>query len=216
MIKFCYTQEDEGFFSPTTYDQWESVKTNLESICDADTNNSPTLTALIVILPHSTEAEKHAYRRETLQKAHFARDKIFEDTNNRLAYTLNILRACRMFNYQFVRSIPFAALNGELLQLQHLPRVYDQIDGIKNELRRYKQIADGVEEPDTDLKKSDLSFQFFLRNKIKIPTIFDAAMQAALVMPSSATAEISVARFLIQAKQRVGRLQNYCCHATLQ
>ena len=43
------------------------------------------------------------------------------DTKNRMESTLNTLRACRGFNYEFVGSTPLNALREEIEQLQRIP-----------------------------------------------------------------------------------------------
>ena len=68
--------------------------------------------------------------------------KMYGDTHGRLQKTLRILRACRLFNYRFIAQTDHLALEEELNQLPTIPKCYQLILALTQELPGYKARAD--------------------------------------------------------------------------
>ena len=89
---------------------------------------------------------------------------VFDD---RLADTTRVLRACRLFNYEFVARTPLAALREEIATVSAIPRCYDNMDLLEAELKQYQHRARG---------------QFVLAGQR--PSLWDFWCAAALALPT--------------------------------
>ena len=125
LTSLCYFQEGDNFLCVTTYDEWHEVLRflkNADRLHEESNICLPTLFSVVNELISDVDEAKEALI-VTLAKTIPVYRKMFYDINNRMRQTLGILRACRLFNYEFVAKTPELALRDELYQLQHLAAV---------------------------------------------------------------------------------------------
>ena len=140
--------------------------------------------------------------------------KMYDDSNGRLRRTLNILRACRLFNFTFVGKTDILALNDEIEQLNFIPKCIPIVDALKTALPDYKARADAQ----CTLPEADrLSlWDFWRTNSLALPEWWVAAKEAALVTPSSCTVE-RVFSLLVHGMDDNQRsaLEDYMCASVM-
>ena len=63
------------------------------------------------------------------------------DSTNRMNQTLQIFRACRLFNYEFVASTNAHALRNEWHQFNKIPKAFPMLLNLMDEVDLYKRLA---------------------------------------------------------------------------
>ena len=63
------------------------------------------------------------------------------DTNNRMELALNVLGACRVFNYEFVGSTPLNAPREDIEQLQRIFSCIRIMQKLRDEVELYRDHA---------------------------------------------------------------------------
>ena len=117
--------------------------------------------------------------------------KMTDDSTGHLDDTMRVLRACSMFNYEFVARTPFEACH-EVANVSHIPYCYEHLDALERELELYSQRAQGVAaDPRPSL------WEFWCGAALALPTWWDCVQEVALITPSSCTVEraFSMQRF---------------------
>jgi hypothetical protein len=104
----------------------------------------------------------------TLVKGMIVLDKLRLDERQRLSQTLDVMRACRLFNYEFVSKTPLLALEGELVQLNRLPGCVAAIPAMEKELKDYKTIANAEMEKEPATRRP--LWPFWVFNMLQIPS----------------------------------------------
>ena len=140
LAELCYSQEgDEEFLCCSTYDAWMETMAMLRVLVSPDSPVAtlrlllPTVSALVdanngLFEPFGDAAQNAVVRdvlvRQAAAIAKVAHDKMSSDSapNGRLASTLQLLRACRMFDHRLVASMEtMDAILAESEQLLALP-----------------------------------------------------------------------------------------------
>jgi hypothetical protein len=145
-------------------------------------------------------------------------EKIFTDTNSRLQTSLNILRACRLFNYQFVAETSLLALQEEIDLLAVIPFFAGvnahRLIAIRDELELYKQRANA--RMDLPEAQRPSLWDFWLAEALTIPRFWTGAREIALITPSSCTVERAfslLSQWLTSNKESV--LEDYMCASVM-
>ena len=68
-------------------------------------------------------------------------EKMLYDSTNRMNQTLQIFRACRLFNYEFVASTNALALGNEWHQFNKVPKALPMLLNLMDEVDLYKRLA---------------------------------------------------------------------------
>lgn len=130
-----------------------------------------------------------------VRKAFAPFDKMMDDTTNRLAAILELFRACRLFNAQWVAGQSIESLQEELIRLKYILHVNNLTELLDDELPRYyqaairwmeKRAADGQQNVDVT---ADQLWSFWKSSSLNIPSWFSATCEVALIMPSSSCVE---------------------------
>ena len=138
---------DSALLCTTTYDQWHSVKDTLDAITNPNTSVADKMHLLPSIVDNANALGYNPELIDNLIQQTAARmlpvyTKMYGDTYGRLQKTLRILRACRLFNYRFIAQTDHLALEEELHQLPTIPKCYQLILALTQELPAYKARAD--------------------------------------------------------------------------
>ena len=198
LVKLCYKQEGDGeFLCTTTFDHWNSVQETLHEMTAANTD----IARLRDLLPNVTEIAESIHQngpnhirdqnyiiRQNAIKLLPIYQKMQYDSNNRLARTLRIFRATRLFNYKFIASQNIITLQQELVHLLNIQICYSTgEESYLNELKEYKRLSD-LEMQAEDDDQVDIS-AFWLRYSLTLPIWFLASRDVGLIAPSSASLE---------------------------
>ena len=207
------------FLCTTTFDHWESVKTKLRLMCNPNTPIAqlrqllPSVAAIAGTM-HEVVRAQDTVIYAAAAKLTSVHDKMDSDTKGRLADTLKVLRACRLFGYEFWATNTLETIQHELVQVLYLSVGMDTGEfEFRGELSRYKELADiEYEVPAADRITTET---FWNRYKFDLPTWHFASREVALVTPSSATVE-RLFSLLTQGfgDNQVAALQDYkktCC-----
>ncbi len=200
MVKFCYFQEGDSFLSPTTFDHWNEVIAKLRYITKSTTVNNfkeilPNVYRVMTQLQvegNCDDAMRVLLLAQTVLKAKPMYQKLKSDSANRLAHTLSVMRACRIFNYLFIAKTAPDSIPEELEHLQLLAGIDQRIrDKIKDEFSLYtaKSVYEAAQQQPLQL------WAFFVKYRFVLPNIYIGACEAALITPSSATSERVFARY---------------------
>lgn len=126
LTKLCYMQEGDGcFLCVTTYDHWHAVQKELCEMTDERTSTArrrallPNLTSILGSIHNGGDAVDAAVKVQAKMLLPVY-EKMKSDSDGRLAETLKVFRACRLFGYRFIASTPLLALQEELVQLLNL------------------------------------------------------------------------------------------------
>ena len=175
----------------TTYDHWFTVQKRLLRMT---ANTTPT-ERLRELLPKTASIIDTVQASPILQNQALSvaarrllpvYEKMLNDSAGRLANTLKIFRACRLFGYKYVASTQYDSLVAELVQLNNLVLCF--VIGepeFKLELEEYKRLADDVAHGDVESSDED----FWNANQISLPTWFAVSREILLITPSSAACE---------------------------
>ena len=109
-------------------------------------------------------------------------EKMHSDTAVRIVETLNILRACRLLNYMFIRNNNIETLYEELLWIKQISMANPIYDELNDALQEYREVA-GRADPELT------HWEFWVRYCIRLPLWYTVAAEAALVLVSSASSE---------------------------
>jgi hypothetical protein len=133
LVKLCYKQEGDGFECVTTYDHWYSVLSFLRAVANPDSQLAlraallPTLHATVssIVFGHvPVDVTNPAYvtlMEDTIATMLPVYEKMLYDTNNRMEFTINLHRTCRLFNWEFVCGTNILALENEFVQINRIP-----------------------------------------------------------------------------------------------
>jgi hypothetical protein len=197
LVKLCYFQEgDEAFLSATTFDHWMKVMEMLRKITSP---NAPIATKR-ALLPSVVEIASTLSDNVTIQndkineataKVLPVYEKMIHDTNHRLARTLRIYRACRLFNYQFIAEHDIETIKEEVIHLLNLNICFKLTNlddqAFLGELYEYKRVADlEMQKVEAERPRIDV---FWLRHTLTMPNWYVASRDVGLITPSSATIE---------------------------
>jgi hypothetical protein len=196
LVQLCYkTEGDAAMLCTTVYDHWKSVEDMLREVCDAATpvlRLRALLPSLAALVPVATDAQVQALA----QLAKPMYDKMVLDQNvnaprgGKMASTLRILRAARLFDCNFISRTPLQALQGiagEIAQVSAIGICSVNLARLETELQLYKAQCDVAVAiaPGAQID----SWDFFLAQTIRLPTWSLCAKEVALIAPSSATVE---------------------------
>jgi hypothetical protein len=199
LVKLCYGQEgDAALQCCTTYDHWCTVMGELSNICNPNIPAAEKLLLLPSVVESATAIEpEQAAERSILIQGAAARmvpvsEKMRYDFDNRLAFTMRVLRACRLFNWEFVAKVPFLALEAEMEHIVYLPWCSKAaLCGVDSEvLKKYKSRADAQAlVPVADGAKPLDHWCFWQMNMLELPIWSRSAEDVVLITPSSCTVE---------------------------
>lgn len=182
---FCNHFEGDGFLSPYAYDSWNNLIGHLRTVVnrygEADFVSFMRYVAREIAEDDLNE-EQHLVEM-TILKARVVLEKLESDTVTRFRDTLHVLRGCRLLGYAFIKETTFEALQEEVDFIQYLPIAGTSLDGLRAELRTYKNLADNFNAEDPD------GWLFWRRYFIRLPLWYKVAAEVALVMCSSAAVE---------------------------
>jgi hypothetical protein len=83
---------------------------SVTNVCDNLNPICPAVDATIETLNINDALEIERLKANTLVKGMIVLDKLRLDERQRLSQTLDVMRACRLFNYEFVSKTPLLAL----------------------------------------------------------------------------------------------------------
>ena len=133
LAKLCYKQEGDGFLIPTTYDHWCNILSFLNDLYEGRkqlenvTKTANILYPVDVLNKNEAIANTRVKMFQCIQKM-----TVTSTDHDKLYFTLNIFRACRILDYKFIAKTPIQSLlqlptnpgeliRGEILQLYNLP-----------------------------------------------------------------------------------------------
>jgi hypothetical protein len=196
LVQLCYSTEKNGFRCAKVYDHWNSVFHTFNTIV-----NEKDLIALSEHLPavhenalalceSSTSDEYKEIMSTAVLACKAARDKMRDLNNDSYDTTLRILRACRFFSYEYCAKHTKLELQEEVDQLYNVAYFSSDGDevmkGLKRELSDYISAAKEFEAVDED---EDPLWTFWRQNRTRLPLLFKAAREVAVIQPSSAAIE---------------------------
>lgn len=195
LVKLCIKQEgDSPLLCTTTYIHWHSVLDNLRDISQPNTPIATKRALLPSVTQNATAIGGNAAAIDFLIDVQSQRmlpvyEKMRGDSEGagRLVRTLAILRACRLFNWEWVAATPLKALIDEMVHVTAIPRCYDHEVALAAELEAYKARADQKFALPVDDRPS--LWDFFTAAAIALPTWWKCAREVALITPSSCTVE---------------------------
>ena len=114
-------------------------------------------------------------------------EKMDADSVGRLDDTMRVLRACRLFNYEFVARTPLVALRTEVPHVAHIPLCYARLRALEDELETYHHRA--LEHYDVAADERVSLWDFWCAAALALPTWWECAQEVALITPSSCTVE---------------------------
>jgi hypothetical protein len=215
LVNICYKQEgDDEFLCTESYNHWHVVLERLREITSEITSVNrlrevlPNVTSVVATIVNNQHAQ-NAMIREVALKLLPVYNKMFFDTNNRLARTFRIYQACRFFHYHLIAGHNLLTLQDELTHILNLQICYTTgEERYLNELQTYKAVADlEMRKPKDD--QPDVS-TFWLRYALRMPIFFLASRDVGLIAPSSGTIERAFS-LLTQGftDQQEGALEDY-------
>ena len=192
LVKLCYKQEgDAPLLCATTYDHHESVRCTLRRIT-ADDTPVQELRELLPSVAQNADAlgvdgaTRDALVTSTAFRLRPVYDKMDGDSDRRLDDTLNVLRACRMFNYEFIARTPLPALQQEVARVAHIPLCYARLHALEGELEAYRLHA--LARFAVVGERVSL-WDFWCAAALMLPTWWECAQEVAIIAPSSCTVE---------------------------
>ena len=110
------------------------------------------------------------------------------DTHER-ARTIRIMRACRFFNYNFIRQSTLADLEEEINHLRTIAYFNDErvFSRLRRGLRQYRETA--ITYANNKQDEDDNLWDFWTDSENLLSDYFTAACEVAIIQPSSATVE---------------------------
>lgn len=207
----CYEAEgDAEFLCCLTYDAWVSCMRDLHAL-SLDSTPLETLHRLMPTVSELVQADvglfvptgdtiadsiiRDGLMRKAGQVAMLAYDKMALDSgiSGRLASTLNLMRACRIFNYVLVASITIEAIVQESMQLLYLPAggVTGVYELIREEAAEYKRLAmvAVARERANSAEHSISAFWNSVEQTPSVRTWYRLSREILLIVPSSAPVE---------------------------
>ena len=192
LVKLCYKQEgDAPLLCATTYDHHESVRRKLQLITSEDTPVQE-LRELLPSVDQNADAlgadgaTRDVLVRSTAKRVSSVYAKMDGDSEGRLGDTLRVLRACRLFNYEFVARTPLAALTQEVTHVAHVPLCYARLHALEGELVAYRLHALARF---AVVGERVSMWDFWCAAALTLPTWWECAQEVALIAPSSCTVE---------------------------
>jgi hypothetical protein len=197
LVKMCYEQEgDDDFLCTTTFDHWGRVQKQIADISSDDVPIAtkrvllPTVTAFATNLNHVPVQQNFQILAACAKINDVNQKFIFDATNEiRAGRTLRVLRACRLFGYQYIANQPLEALEDELAYLNSIVFCLNTIATEGNvytaELAEYKAFATLAHNAAEPMSVAT----FWNQHAIKLPHWYQASRDIALITPSSATSE---------------------------
>jgi hypothetical protein len=128
LINFCYIREGDGFLAPTTYNHWISMVKVVGEITD---RNNPACPCVEEVLQELYERSAHGRTvllNATILKGANVLLKLHHDGTHRLLPTLGIMRACRLWDYDFVANTALPTLLEEMVHLNVLPHCINLLE----------------------------------------------------------------------------------------
>ena len=194
LCTLCHNLEGDGFLSPLAYDLWMK--------CMREFNSNDGAPALVGVLQelYPSDHEMQRYENDKIIEATLgaARIKLRNDESLRLREVLEILRACRLFNYEFIAKEQEETLLdpdvGEFKYLNKLPKHYSACsdfgeDYVGKELKQYVGMAKSYYERESIKQSTPDLWGFWLRHKLMLPLLYALSCDVALIVPSSCTVE---------------------------
>jgi hypothetical protein len=214
LVKLCYYQEgDRPFLCVTTFDHWNNVLNHLRKMTNPNTSVPrlramlPSVAAVIDTL-ELTNLQKSQAIHTSAQRLVPVHEKMQDDTINRLAGTLSIFRACRLFGYKYTGAVgaTVESLTDELVHILNIAKCFDiGEDALVGELEEYRRravaavaanntrrvtAADEAGDAADDHHDLDMSEEMFWNvNALHLPIWFEASREVVLICPSSAGCE---------------------------
>jgi hypothetical protein len=220
LAKLCYKQEGDGFLIPSTYDHWYNILSLLNDLFEGRIELENVSNTASLIFPGDVLNKTEAIANTRVKMFECVQKMTDTSTSHdKLYFTLNIFRACRLLNFKFIAQTPMQSLlqlptlpgdiiRGEIIQLYNLPFIARGRNDIYlkpfiEELPKYRNIClDYVndhgfedlavideEEPADKMDMSDAYLDFWKRNVLELPTFSNLARKMLSCSPSSATVE---------------------------
>ncbi len=220
LAKLCYKQEGDGFLIPSTFDHWHDTMSLLFDYLEDRKQLENVSKTASLIYPGDVMNKIEAIE-TTRVKITDCVQKMSDTTtkHDKLYFTLNIFRACRMLNYKFIAKTPIQSLlqqptvpgdliRGEIVHLYSLPFIVrgrnDQfLQPFVDELPKYRSLCtayvnqntivdeDNNDEQQADTKgeTSDIYLEFWKHQVLELPIYSNLARKVLSCSPSSATVE---------------------------
>lgn len=220
LAKLCYKQEGDAFLIPTTYDHWHTVLDMLNDLVDGRKPLVNVNTTANELFPGDILNRNEAISNTKL-KIIDCLQKMMDTTTqqDKLYFTLNIFRACRLLNYKFIAKTPLDALvqlpthpnemiRGEIIYLysfpfidrsqndkflkpfiDELPTYQSLCEKYVNEEKEEEEDNNAEEEEQKEKNEADRFLLFWKQNVLTIPKFAELAKRILSCTPSSATVE---------------------------
>jgi len=217
LSQLCYTQEGDNFLIHSTYDHW-TFSLNILKECSEGNRPLPHFEDTLNHLYHGNQAEMITERVNAqiiLSSLYETMHDVCMNQSSRLWSTLQILRACRLLDYNYVGPNPILSLydedtgQGELLMLHRIP-VYSSpgsIEGFIQELPEYHRLSSLEINKPVASRKAVLDF--WKANKLLLPRYASLVIFVGALCPSSATVERLFSMLALMKESKGSALADY-------
>lgn len=186
LMQLCYKQEGDEVLIPRTYDHWNSTMIYLERVGQGAEQLSDVSKVVIKNYHDVTMRADKMRRMRNIVENVAVKMRKDSDVNGRLYETLQISKACRIFDFQWAKLQTTESIQGQLSLLQKLGP-YKRIDSIQplyNEIESYVNLAMQA----TGRSLDDI-IKFWSESQQELPNLSQAFAVIAVIAPSSATVE---------------------------
>jgi hypothetical protein len=197
IAKLCYYQEGDGFLVPTTYDHWNECLQFLHQASQEDFVLKEVSSIADIYHPDGNLEDTIFTTRSKITSC---LEKMNEDTRGRLKDDFVILRACRLFNYNWLGQTTIMSLyhkgphddvaTGEIFKLMAFPTLSNDEGNLMpfiDELESYRTLATNENAKEEDQRLSIIDF--WRKHALALPTFSTLIPIIGTLMPSSATVE---------------------------
>ena len=176
-----------GFLAPYAYDLWNSTLEYLRVLADPGTavdvlrKELPSVAALV---SDDDNDDEESYSMRDIQPYVLpVYNKMLQDTSGRMVHSLNLMRACRLFNYTIVGAMDLSAVKAEMTWFSCMPPCLPLKQLLMLEVGTYHRIAvaEAVKPADQQLSL----WAFWQSNTQALPSLHHCFREGAALVPTS-------------------------------